>query len=416
MIDLTTVRNTDPEVYAAMEEELARQRGNLELIASENIVSPAVMAAMGSHLTNKYAEGYPGKRYYGGCEFVDVVEDLARDRLKEIFGCEHANVQPHSGAQANFAVYFAMLKPGDTIMGMNLSHGGHLTHGSPVNVSGSYFHIVPYGVSQETETIDYDEMERIALECRPKMIVSGASAYPRILDFKRIREICDKVGALMMVDIAHIAGLAAAGLHPNPVPVADFVTTTTHKTLRGPRGGVIMCKEQYAKAIDKAVFPGTQGGPLMHVIAAKAVAFKEALTPAFKAYQQQIVKNAAAMAERFTNNGVRLVSGGTDNHLMLVDLRKENMTGKELEALLDRAHITANKNTIPFETTSPFITSGVRIGTPAITSRGMKEQEAIAIADLVTEVIWKREEAVADVSRKVRALCDAFPLYPNDIL
>ncbi len=416
MIDLTTVRNTDPEVYAAMEEELARQRGNLELIASENIVSPAVMAAMGSHLTNKYAEGYPGKRYYGGCEFVDVVEDLARDRLKEIFGCEHANVQPHSGAQANFAVYFAMLKPGDTIMGMNLSHGGHLTHGSPVNVSGSYFHIVPYGVSQETETIDYDEMERIALECRPKMIVSGASAYPRILDFKRIREICDKVGALMMVDIAHIAGLVAAGLHPNPVPVADFVTTTTHKTLRGPRGGVIMCKEQYAKAIDKAVFPGTQGGPLMHVIAAKAVAFKEALTPAFKAYQQQIVKNAAAMAERFTNNGVRLVSGGTDNHLMLVDLRKENMTGKELEALLDRAHITANKNTIPFETTSPFITSGVRIGTPAITSRGMKEQEAIAIADLVTEVIWKREEAVADVSRKVRALCDAFPLYPNDIL
>ena len=416
MIDLTTVRNTDPEVYAAMEEELARQRGNLELIASENIVSPAVMAAMGSHLTNKYAEGYPGKRYYGGCEFVDVVEDLARDRLKEIFGCEHANVQPHSGAQANFAVYFAMLKPGDTIMGMNLSHGGHLTHGSPVNVSGSYFHIVPYGVSQETETIDYDEMERIALECRPKMIVSGASAYPRILDFKRIREICDKVGALMMVDIAHIAGLVAAGLHPNPVPVADFVTTTTHKTLRGPRGGVIMCKEQYAKAIDKAVFPGTQGGPLMHVIAAKAVAFKEALTPAFKAYQQQIVKNAAAMAERFTNNGVRLVSGGTDNHLMLVDLSKENMTGKELEKLLDEAHITANKNTIPFETTSPFITSGVRIGTPAITSRGMKEQEAIAIADLVTEVIWKREEAVADVSRKVRALCDAFPLYPNDIL
>ena len=416
MIDLTTVRNTDPEVYAAMEEELARQRGNLELIASENIVSPAVMAAMGSHLTNKYAEGYPGKRYYGGCEFVDVVEDLARDRLKEIFGCEHANVQPHSGAQANFAVYFAMLKPGDTIMGMNLSHGGHLTHGSPVNVSGSYFHIVPYGVSQETETIDYDEMERIALECRPKMIVSGASAYPRILDFKRIREICDKVGALMMVDIAHIAGLVAAGLHPNPVPVADFVTTTTHKTLRGPRGGVIMCKEQYAKAIDKAVFPGTQGGPLMHVIAAKAVAFKEALTPAFKAYQQQIVKNAAAMAERFTNNGVRLVSGGTDNHLMLVDLRKESMTGKELEKLLDEAHITANKNTIPFETTSPFITSGVRIGTPAITSRGMKEQEAIAIADLVTEVIWKREEAVADVSRKVRALCDAFPLYPNDIL
>ena len=416
MIDLSVIRKADPELCAAMEAELKRQRGNIELIASENIVSPAVMAAMGSHLTNKYAEGYPGKRYYGGCEFVDIVENLARDRLKEIFGCEHANVQPHSGAQANFAVYFAMLKPGDTVMGMNLSHGGHLTHGSPVNFSGTFFNIVPYGVSQETETIDYDEMERIALECKPKMIVSGASAYPRILDFKRIREICDKVGALMMVDIAHIAGLVAAGLHPNPVPVADFVTTTTHKTLRGPRGGVIMCKEQYAKAIDKAVFPGTQGGPLMHVIAAKAVAFKEALSPEFKAYQQQIVKNAAAMADRFTNNGVRLVSGGTDNHLMLVDLRKEGMTGKELEALLDRAHITANKNTIPFETTSPFITSGVRIGTPAITARGMKEQEAIRIADLVTEVIWKKEEAIADVADKVHELCAAFPIYEGDIL
>ena len=416
MIDLTTVRNTDPEVAEAMERELARQRGNLELIASENIVSPAVMAAMGSHLTNKYAEGYPGKRYYGGCEFVDVVEDLARARLKEIFGCEHANVQPHSGAQANFAVYFAMLKPGDTIMGMNLSHGGHLTHGSPVNVSGSYFNIVPYGVSEATETIDYDEMEKIALACKPKLIVSGASAYPRILDFKRIREICDKVGALMMVDIAHIAGLVAAGLHPNPVPVADFVTTTTHKTLRGPRGGVIMCKEQYAKAIDKAVFPGTQGGPLMHVIAAKAVAFREALSPAFKMYQQQIVKNAAAMAERFTNNGVRLVSGGTDNHLMLVDLRKEGLTGKELEALLDKAHITANKNTIPFETTSPFITSGVRIGTPSITARGMREAEAVRIADLVTEIIESRETAVPDVSAKVKALCEAFPIYERDIM
>lgn len=416
MIDLTTIRNTDPEVCKAMEQELTRQRGNLELIASENIVSPAVMAAMGSHLTNKYAEGYPGKRYYGGCEFVDIVEDLARDRLKELFGCEHANVQPHSGAQANFAVYFAMLKPGDTIMGMNLSHGGHLTHGSPVNISGSYFRIVPYGVSKETETIDYDEMEKIALECRPKMIVSGASAYPRILDFARIRAICDKVGALMMVDIAHIAGLVAAGLHPNPVPYADFVTTTTHKTLRGPRGGVIMCKEQYAKAVDKAVFPGTQGGPLMHVIAAKAVAFKEALSPAFKKYQQQIVKNAAVMADRFMQNGVRLVSGGTDNHLMLVDLRKDNMTGKELEALLDRAHITANKNTIPFETTSPFITSGVRIGTPSITARGMKEVEAAEIADLVTEVIQSREAALEDVSAKVARLCERFPIYANDIL
>lgn len=416
MIDLTTVRKADPEVCKAMEQELSRQRGNLELIASENIVSPAVMAAMGSHLTNKYAEGYPGKRYYGGCEYVDIVENLARDRLKELFGCEHANVQPHSGAQANFAVYFAMLKPGDTVMGMNLSHGGHLTHGSPVNFSGTFFNIVPYGVSKETETIDYDEMEKIAIECKPKMIVAGASAYPRILDFARIRAICDKVGALMMVDIAHIAGLVAAGLHPNPVPVADFVTTTTHKTLRGPRGGVIMCKEQYAKAIDKAVFPGTQGGPLMHVIAAKAVAFKEALSPAFKLYQQQIVKNAAAMADRFMQNGVRLVSGGTDNHLMLVDLRKDDMTGKELEALLDRAHITANKNTIPFETTSPFITSGVRIGTPAITSRGMKEAEATQIADLVTEVIQGREEAIADVSDKVAALCEKFPIYANDIL
>lgn len=416
MIDLSCIQKADPELCAAMERELARQRGNLELIASENIVSPAVMAAMGSHLTNKYAEGYPGKRYYGGCEFVDVAENLARERLKELFGCEYCNVQPHSGAQANFAVYFAVLKPGDTIMGMNLSHGGHLTHGSPVNISGTYFNIVPYGVSPETETLDYDEMEKIALECKPKLIVSGASAYPRFLDFKRIREICDKAGALMMVDIAHIAGLVAAGLHPSPVPYADFVTSTTHKTLRGPRGGVIMCKEQYGKAIDKAIFPGTQGGPLMHVIAAKAVAFREALSPEFKEYQAQIVKNAAAMAKRFTERGVRLVSGGTDNHLMLVDLRKENMTGKELEALLDKAHITANKNTIPFETTSPFITSGVRIGTPAVTSRGMKEGEAEKIADLVTEVIRGGEAAVAGVGEKVAALCAKFPIYANDIL
>lgn len=416
MIDLSTIKKADPELYDAMNRELTRQRGNLELIASENIVSPAVMAAMGSHLTNKYAEGYPGKRYYGGCEFVDVAENLARDRLKKIFGCDHCNVQPHSGAQANFAVYFAMLKPGDTIMGMNLSHGGHLTHGSPVNVSGVYFNIVPYGVSEETETIDYDEMEKIALECRPKLIVSGASAYPRVIDFKRIREICDKVGALMMADIAHVAGLVAAGLHPSPVPYADFVTTTTHKTLRGPRGGVIMCKEQYAKAIDKAIFPGTQGGPLMHVIAAKAVAFGEALTPEFKAYQAQIVKNAAAMAKQFTENGVRLVSGGTDNHLMLVDLRSENMTGKELEALLDKAHITVNKNTIPFETTSPFITSGVRIGTPAVTARGMKEGEAVEIADFVTGVIRGGESAIPAVSKKVAALCEKFPIYANDIL
>ena len=416
MIDLTCIKNADPELYEAMANELSRQRGNLELIASENIVSPAVMAAMGSHLTNKYAEGYPGKRYYGGCCYVDVAEDLARDRMKQLFGCEHCNVQPHSGAQANFAVYFAMLQPGDTIMGMNLSHGGHLTHGSPVNISGKYFKIVPYGVSEQTETIDYDEMEKIALECKPKLIVSGASAYPRIIDFKRIREICDKVGALMMVDIAHIAGLVAAGEHPSPVPYADFVTTTTHKTLRGPRGGAIMCKEQYAKAIDKAIFPGTQGGPLMHVIAAKAVAFKEALSPEFKAYQHQVVLNASAMAKRFTENGVRLVSGGTDNHLMLVDLRKENITGKELEALLDEAHITVNKNTIPFETTSPFITSGVRIGTPAITSRGMGEKEAAEIADLITRMIREKDAAKAEVAARVQEMCEKFPIYANDVL
>ena len=416
MIDLSCIRKADPETAAAMERELSRQRENIELIASENIVSPAVMAAMGSHLTIKYAEGYPSKRYYGGCEFVDEAENLARDRLKEMFGCEHCNVQPHSGAQANFAVYFSVLKPGDTVMGMNLAHGGHLTHGSPVNFSGTYFNIVPYGVSRDTETIDYDEMEKIALECKPKMIVSGASAYPRIIDFKRIREICDKVGAYMFVDIAHIAGLVAAGLHPSPVPYADFVTTTTHKTLRGPRGGVIMCKEQYAKAIDKAVFPGSQGGPLMHVIAAKAVAFKEALSPEFKEYQKQIVKNAAAMAKRFLENGIKLVSGGTDNHLMLIDMRGNGLTGKELEALLDRAHITANKNSVPFETASPFITSGLRVGTPAMTSRGMGEKEAALIADLITEIIQKREDAVEKVAKTVRELTVKFPLYQNDIL
>jgi len=416
MIDMSTIQKADPEVYAAMKDELDRQQNNLELIASENIVSPAVMAAMGSHLTNKYAEGLPGKRYYGGCQYVDVVENLARDRLKQIFGCEYCNVQPHSGAQANFAVFFAMLTPGDTIMGMNLSNGGHLTHGSPVNISGKYFSVVPYGVSPVTEAIDYDEMEKLALQCKPKMIISGASAYPRVIDFKRIREICDKVGAYMMVDIAHIAGLVAAGLHPSPVPYADFVTTTTHKTLRGPRGGVIMCKEKYAKQIDKAVFPGTQGGPLMHVIAAKAVAFKEALTPEFKAYQQNIVKNAAAMAERFMNNGIKLVSNGTDNHLMLVDLREKETTGKELEAMLDSVHITVNKNTIPFETTSPFVTSGIRIGTPAITSRGMKEQEACAIADLITKVINEKENSFPYVEKAVKELCAAFPIYKDDIL
>ena len=416
MIDMTVIKQSDPQLYAAMDAELKRQQNNIELIASENIVSPAVMAAAGSHLTNKYAEGLPGNRYYGGCEFVDVAENLARDRLKELFGCEHCNVQPHSGAQANFAVYFAMLSPGDTIMGMNLSHGGHLTHGSPVNISGKYFNIVPYGVSAETERIDYDEMENIALETKPKMIVSGASAYPRIIDFARIREICDKVGAYMMVDIAHIAGLVAAGLHPSPVPFADFVTTTTHKTLRGPRGGVIMCKEKYAREIDKAVFPGTQGGPLMHIIAAKAAAFKEALSPEFKAYQKQVLQNAEAMAERFKKNGIRLVSGGTDNHLMLLDLRSTGVTGKELESMLDKVHITVNKNTIPFETASPFVTSGIRVGTPAITTRGMKEKDCEQIADLISRVVREKESCFKDVLAEVTALCARFPIYENDIL
>lgn len=416
MIDMTVIKQSDPQLYAAMDAELKRQQNNIELIASENIVSPAIMAAAGSHLTNKYAEGLPGKRYYGGCEFVDVAENLARDRLKELFGCEHCNVQPHSGAQANFAVYFAMLSPGDTIMGMNLSHGGHLTHGSPVNISGKYFNIVPYGVSAETERIDYDEMEKIALETKPKMIVSGASAYPRIIDFARIREICDKVGAYMMVDIAHIAGLVAAGLHPSPVPFADFVTTTTHKTLRGPRGGVIMCKEKYAREIDKAVFPGTQGGPLMHIIAAKAAAFKEALSPEFKAYQKQVLQNAEVMAERFKKNGIRLVSGGTDNHLMQLDLRSTGVTGKELESMLDKVHITVNKNTIPFETASPFVTSGIRVGTPAITTRGMKEKDCEQIADLISRVVREKEDCFKDVLAEVTALCARFPIYENDIL
>ena len=416
MIDLTTIKNADAEVYEAMKLELDRQRNNIELIASENFVSPAVMAAVGSHLTNKYAEGLPGKRYYGGCQYVDIVENLAIERCKQLFGCDHANVQPHSGAQANTAVYFALLNPGDTILGMNLSHGGHLTHGSPVNISGKYFHIVPYGVSREDERIDYDALEQLAVENKPKMIVAGASAYPRIIDFPRLREIADKVGAYLMVDIAHIAGLVAAGLHPSPVPYADIVTTTTHKTLRGPRGGVIMCKEQFAKAIDKAVFPGMQGGPLMHVIAGKAVAFKEALSPAFREYQKQVVKNAAAMADEFTRCGVRLVSGGTDNHLMLVDLRDKGMTGKELEKMLDEVNITVNKNTIPFEETSPFITSGIRIGTPSITSRGFKEEDARQIARLISKIIAEKENAFDFVRAEVRKLCEKYPLYANDIL
>ncbi len=416
MIDMSTIKKADAEVYEAMNLELSRQRGNIELIASENFVSPAVMAAVGSHLTNKYAEGLPGKRYYGGCQYVDIVENLAIERCKKLFGCDHVNVQPHSGAQANTAVYFALLNPGDTILGMNLSHGGHLTHGSPVNISGKYFKIVPYGVSKEDERIDYDALEQLAIENKPKMIVAGASAYPRIIDFPRLREIADKVGAYLMVDIAHIAGLVAAGLHPSPVPYADIVTTTTHKTLRGPRGGIIMCKEQYAKAIDKAVFPGMQGGPLMHVIAGKAVAFKEALSDEFKAYQKQVVANAAAMADEFKKCGVRLVSGGTDNHLMLVDLRDKNMTGKELEKMLDEVNITVNKNTIPFEETSPFITSGIRIGTPSITTRGFKEEDARLVARLITKIIEEKEAAFDFVREEVKKLCDKYPLYANDIL
>lgn len=415
MIDISLIEQSDPEVAEALKLELARQQGNIELIASENFVSPAVMAAAGSHLTNKYAEGYPGHRYYGGCQFVDIAENLARDRLKELFGCEYCNVQPHSGAQANMAVFFAVLQPGDTVMGMNLAHGGHLSHGSPVNISGKYFHIVPYGVRQEDERIDYDEMEKIALECKPKMIVSGASAYPRVIDFKRIREICDKVGAYMMVDIAHIAGLVAAGLHPSPVPYADFVTTTTHKTLRGPRGGAIMCKEGFGKAVDKAVFPGIQGGPLMHIIAAKAVAFKEALSPEFKSYQAQIIKNAAAMADEFSKLGVKMVSGGTDNHLILLNLTDTGVTGKELEKMLDEVHITANKNAIPFDTQKPFVTSGLRVGTPAMTTRGMKEEEARTIARLIVRVIREREACFEEVKAEVAELCGKFPLYANDV-
>ena len=416
MIDFKSIQAVDPELSAAMHDELTRQREHIELIASENFVSNAVLAAMGSHLTNKYAEGYPGKRYYGGCQYVDVVENLARDRAKQLFGAEHANVQPHSGAQANMAVYFAMLNPGDTVMGMNLSHGGHLTHGSPVNMSGKYFNFVPYGVTEDEEVIDYDALERQALEVRPKLIVAGASAYPRIIDFARLRNIADKAGCLLMVDMAHIAGLVAAGEHPSPVPYADFVTTTTHKTLRGPRGGMILCREQYAKAIDKAIFPGTQGGPLEHVIAGKAVCFKEALTDGFKAYQHQIVLNAKAMAEEFTREGIRLVSGGTDNHLMLLDLTGTGVTGKALEALLGQANITVNKNTIPKETLSPFVTSGVRIGTPAVTTRGMKEPEMVTIAKLITRIVREGEAAVPQVKQDVLDLCARFPLYEDCVI
>ncbi|NLI91092.1 MAG: serine hydroxymethyltransferase [Peptococcaceae bacterium] len=403
----------DPEVARAIELEEGRQKNKIELIASENFVSRAVMAAQGSVLTNKYAEGYPGKRYYGGCEYVDIVENLARDRVKKIFGAEHANVQPHSGAQANTAVYFAMLKPGDTVMGMNLSHGGHLTHGSPVNISGMYFNFVEYGVDKETEQINYDVMRSLAHEYKPKMIVGGASAYPRTIDFKAIREIADEVGAYVMIDMAHIAGLVAAGLHPNPVPYAHFVTTTTHKTLRGPRGGLILCKEEYAQKIDKAIFPGIQGGPLMHVIAAKAVAFGEALQPEFKEYQQQIVNNAQALAKGLLNRGFRLVSGGTDNHLVLLDMRSKGLTGKVAEKTLDDVGITVNKNTIPFDPESPFITSGIRIGSPAVTSRGMKEPEMDRITEAINLAVTagENEGQLKEAQEIVAELCAKFPLY-----
>ena len=403
----------DPEVGSAMAEEQARQKRNLELIASENIVSPAVMAAMGSLLTNKYAEGYPGKHYYGGCFAVDKVEEIARKRACELFGAEHANVQPHSGAQANMAVYFAMLTPGDTVMGMNLNEGGHLTHGSPVNMSGKYFNFVPYGVDSETHRIDYDKVLEIAKECKPKMIVAGASAYPRIIDFAKFREIADEVGALLMVDMAHIAGLVAAGVHPNPVPYCDFVTTTTHKTLRGPRGGMILCKEQYAKAIDKAIFPGTQGGPLMHIIAAKAVCLGEALKPEFKEYGKQIVKNCKALADGLVKRGCKLVSGGTDNHVLLMDLRDTGVTGKELEARLDDCYITVNKNTIPNEPLSPFVTSGVRIGTAAVTTRGLKEEDCDKIAEYITLVLNDYEGNKDKVRAGVEEICKKYPLYED---
>ena len=403
----------DPEVFAASSRELRRQQENIELIASENIVSEAVLLAAGGVLTNKYAEGYPGKRYYGGCVYVDEVEEIARQRACALFGAEHANVQPHSGANANLAVFFALLKPGDTVLSMNLSEGGHLSHGSPVNISGSYFNIVPYGVDSVTHTINYDEVRRLALECKPKLILAGASAYPRIIDFAKFREIADEVGAYLLVDMAHIAGLVAAGVHPSPVPYADVVTTTTHKTLRGPRGGLILCREQYAKQIDKAIFPGTQGGPLMHIISAKAVALGEAMTDEFKAYGRRVVENAAVLASELTARGFSLVSGGTDNHLMLLDLRNSELTGKELEARLDEVHITANKNTVPGEPRSPFVTSGVRIGTPAVTTRGFGTEEMKKIASFIERVAFGDEASRKSVTDEVLALCAKFPIYTS---
>ncbi len=411
MIQFDVIRKTDPEIAHAMELELQRQRDHLELIASENFVSEAVMAAMGSHLTNKYAEGYPGKRYYGGCECVDIVENIARERACRLFGAEHANVQPHSGAQANLSVYFTMLNYGDTILGMSLSNGGHLTHGSPVNMSGKYYNFVPYGVRADTEQIDYDQVRDLAREHKPKMIVAGASAYPRAIDFAKFREIADEVGALLMVDMAHIAGLVAAGLHMNPVPYADIVTTTTHKTLRGPRGGMILCREQYAKQIDKGIFPGTQGGPLMHIIAAKAVCLEEALQPSFIEYQKNVANNAQVLARELTARGVKLVSGGTDNHLMLIDLGPDGRTGKEVEALLDSANITANKNTVPTETRSPFVTSGIRLGTPAVTTRGLNAKDMVQVADFLAKIVTKGEEAVGEVKEGVLELTRKYPMY-----
>jgi len=413
---MENLETADPAVAEAIDKELNRQRTKLELIASENIVSKAVLEAQGSVLTNKYAEGYPGKRYYGGCEFVDVVEQLAIDRAKKLFGAAYANVQPHSGAQANMAVFFALLQPGDTVMGMNLTDGGHLTHGSPVNMSGKYFHIVPYGVRKEDERIDYDELERIAKDCQPKLIVAGASAYARVIDFERMAKIAHGVGAYLMVDIAHIAGLVAAGLHPSPVPYADVVTTTTHKTLRGPRGGMILCKDaEFGKQFNKAIFPGIQGGPLMHVIAAKAVALGEALQPSFKTYAEQVVKNAAVLADELTKDGFRIVTGGTDNHLMLVDLTSKHLTGKEAQNLLDEVNITVNKNTIPFEPLSPFVTSGIRLGSPALTTRGFKEADMKEVADIIALVLDHPEDAAKkdEAKRRVAALCKKYPLYED---
>ena len=408
------LKNYDAELYEAFSREEQRQQHNIELIASENVVSKAVLLASGTTLTNKYAEGYPGKRYYGGCQFVDEVEEIARERAKKLFGAEHANVQPHSGASANLAVFFALLQPGDTVLSMNLSEGGHLSHGSPVNISGKYFNIVPYGVDEDTHLINYDKIEQLAMEHKPKLILAGASAYPRVIDFKRFREIADKVGAYLLVDMAHIAGLVAAGLHPSPVPFADVVTTTTHKTLRGTRGGLILCKEQYAKQIDKAIFPGIQGGPLMHIIAAKAVSFGEALTDEFKEYQKQIVKNAKKLSECLIAEGFNLVSGGTDNHLMLIDLRNFNLTGKDFEKMLDEVHITTNKNTIPADPQSPFVTSGVRVGTPAVTSRGFKEAEMEKIAHWFKLIATDFEANKEQVTKEVIELCEKYPIYKED--